>query len=110
LNAYKPEILSRRMSPAHPARTRRKHCGETGDPISVVVQQQDAATKEIAQSASAAAERTCEVSASVAQVSDAAAKTGQVANDVLNAGGELAARSDKLRAAVERFLAQVRVA
>ncbi len=48
--------------------------------------------------------------ASTLVASDAAAKTRQVANDVLNAGGELAGRSDKLRAAVERFLAQVRVA
>ena len=44
------------------------------------------------------------------RVSDAAAKTDQVASAVLNAGGELAARSGKLRAEVERFLAQVRVA
>jgi methyl-accepting chemotaxis protein len=78
--------------------------------ISVAVQEQDAVSKEIARSASAAAERTRQVSASIGQVSAAAAKTGQVANSVLNAGGELAARSDKLRAEVERFLAQVRVA
>ncbi len=78
--------------------------------ISVAVLQQDAVSKEIAQSANAAAERTREVSASVAQVSDAAVKTGQVAEAVLCAGGELAAGSDKLRAEVEHFLAQVRVA
>ncbi len=78
--------------------------------ISAAVQQQDAVSKEIARSASAAAERTREVSASVVQVSDAASKTGQVANAVLNAGSELAAKSGKLRAEVERFLAQVRVA
>ena len=50
------------------------------------------------------------MSASVAQVSDAAGKTNQVAKSVLNAGSELAARSDRLRAEVERFLAQVRAA
>ncbi len=60
--------------------------------------------------ANAAAERTREVSASVAQVSDAAGKTNHVAKAVLNAGSELAARSGRLRAEVERFLAQVRAA
>jgi len=34
----------------------------------------------------------------------------EVANAVLGAGGELAAKSGRLRAEVERFLAQVRVA
>ena len=83
---------------------------ENANEISVAVQQQDAVSKEIARSANAAAERTREVSASVVQVSDAAAKTGEVANAVLKAGGELAAKSGRLRAEVERFLAQVRVA
>jgi methyl-accepting chemotaxis protein len=83
---------------------------ENANNISVAVQQQDAVSKEIARSANAAAERTREVSASVAQVSNAAAKTGQVAAEVLSAGTELTAGSDRLRAEVERFLAQVRVA
>jgi methyl-accepting chemotaxis protein len=83
---------------------------ENASDISVAVQQQDAVSKEIARSANAAAERTRDVSMSVVQVSDAAAKTDQVASAMLNAGGELASRSGKLRAEVERFLAQVRVA
>jgi methyl-accepting chemotaxis protein len=83
---------------------------ENANDISVAVQQQDAVSKEIARSANAAAERTRDVSMSVVQVSDAAAKTDQVASAMLNAGGELASRSGKLRAEVERFLAQVRVA
>ena len=83
---------------------------ENANEISVAVQQQDAVSKEIARSANTAAERTREMSASVVQVSDAAAKTVQVANAVLNAGSELAAKSGRLRAEVECFLAQVRVA
>jgi methyl-accepting chemotaxis protein len=83
---------------------------ENASDISVAVQQQDAVSKEIARSANAAAERTRDVSMSVVQVSDAAAKTDQVASAMLNAGGELATRSGKLRAEVERFLSQVRVA
>jgi methyl-accepting chemotaxis protein len=83
---------------------------ENANDISVAVQQQDAVSKEIARSANAAADRTREVSESIAQVSDAAAKTGEVADAVLEAGSELAAKSGRLRAEVERFLAQVRVA
>jgi methyl-accepting chemotaxis protein len=83
---------------------------QNANEISIAVQQQDAVSKEIARSASAAAARTREVSASVGQVSDAASKTGQVAKSVLDAGSELAARSGKLRAEVQRFLAHVRVA
>jgi methyl-accepting chemotaxis protein len=83
---------------------------ENANAISVAVQQHDSVSKEIARSADAAAERTREVSASVVQVSNAATKTSQVANAVLNAGSELAAKSGRLRAEVERFLAQVRVA
>ncbi len=78
--------------------------------ISVAVQQQDAVSKEIARSANAAAERTRDVSASVVHVSDAAIKAGELANVVLSAGIGFAERSDQLRAEVERFLAQVRVA
>ena len=78
--------------------------------ISVAVQQQDAVSREIAQNANAAASQTREVAASVANVSDAAAKTGQVVTAVLDAGEELAVRSDRLRSEVEHFLAQVRVA
>jgi methyl-accepting chemotaxis protein len=83
---------------------------ENATEISVAVQQQDSVSKEIARSANAAAERTREVSASVVQVSDAASKTNQVAKAVLNAGSELAAKSGRLRAEVERFLSQVRAA
>ena len=78
--------------------------------ISVAVDQQDAVSKEIARNANAAAERTREASASVVQLSEAASKTGRIAEVVLDAGRELAKKSDRLRAEVQRFLAQVRVA
>lgn len=78
--------------------------------ISAAVQQQDTVSKDIARNATVAAGRTREASASVAEVSDAAAKTGEVANAVLGASAELAARSNKLKGEVERFLTEVRVA
>lgn len=83
---------------------------KTAIEISGSVQQQDAVSKEIARNAHAAAEMTRNVSTSVARVAEAAAKTRHVANSVLSAGNELAARSTGLKSAVERFLAQVRVA
>ena len=78
--------------------------------ISVAVQEQDAVSKEIARNATAAADLTREVSASVVRVSDGATRTGEVATAVLDAGNALATKSTRLKAEVERFLAQVRVA
>ena len=83
---------------------------ENSTGISVAVQQQDAVSKEIARNANAAAERTREVSANLAHVSDSAAKAGALANAVSSAGAGFAERANGLRAEVERFLAQVRVA
>ena len=78
--------------------------------VSVAVRQQDSVTQEIARNASAAAKGTRDVSANISEVSTAAIKTGQVANTVLAASGDLARQSQHLRQEVERFLAQVRVA
>jgi methyl-accepting chemotaxis protein len=78
--------------------------------ISAAVQQQDAVTKEIAQTANAAANFTRDVSVNLAAVSGTAKKTSEVSRAVLSAGGELGGRAKKLRDEVERFLAQLRVA
>jgi methyl-accepting chemotaxis protein len=78
--------------------------------IAGAVQEQDSVSKEIANSANVAAVRSREVSANLAQVSDTAATAGELANAVLSAGSGFAARANRLRAEVEHFLAQVRVA
>jgi methyl-accepting chemotaxis protein len=83
---------------------------EIANVVAVAIQQQGAVTQEIARSASGAAEGTRDVSTLVEQVSQAAVQAGDEAKAVLNASGELAARSDMLRGEVERFLVQVRVA
>ena len=83
---------------------------ENSTGISVAVQQQDAVSKEIARNANAAAERTREVSVNLSHVSDSAAKAGELANAVSSAGAGFAERANVLRAEVERFLAQVRIA
>jgi methyl-accepting chemotaxis protein len=78
--------------------------------VAVAVQQQGVVTQQIASSASGAAEGTCDVSKNIDQLSQSATEAGHVANAVLNASGELAARSRTLREEVESFLVQVRVA
>jgi methyl-accepting chemotaxis protein len=78
--------------------------------VAVAVQQQGSVTQDIARSATGAAEGTRDVSENIDQVSRAAVEAGHVAKSVLSASGELAAHSDMLRAEVERFLVQVRVA
>jgi methyl-accepting chemotaxis protein len=78
--------------------------------IATAVQQQDSVTKEIAQTSTSAANFTRTVSVNLAAVSNAATKTSEVAQAVLNAGGELGARAKNLRDEVERFLTQLRAA
>ncbi len=74
------------------ATSRRRLLTLLTSPIAVAsrstAQHPDAVSKEIAQSAGAAADRTREVSASVVQVSDAASNTNLVAKAVLNAGSD----------------------
>ena len=67
-------------------------------------------TQEIAQSASSAADGTCDVSQNIGDVSEAATETGHVADTVLNAANALSERSRMLNREVERFLTQVRAA
>ena len=78
--------------------------------ISVAVQQQDAVSREISQSAMPRRTKRAKCRQALPRFSDAAVKTGQVANAVLNAGSQLADRSNRPRSEVERFLAEVRVA
>lgn len=78
--------------------------------VAGAIAQQDATTREIARSVSAAAQGTREVSESVRQVSDVATGTGNAAQAVLTGAGELAERSEALRAEVHNFLERVRAA
>jgi methyl-accepting chemotaxis protein len=78
--------------------------------VASAVRQQDSVTQEIARNATAAAKGNRHVSANISEVSSSAVKTGQVAQTVLAAAGELAEQSNLLRHEVERYLSQVRVA
>jgi methyl-accepting chemotaxis protein len=83
---------------------------DVANDVAVAMRQQDAVTQEIARNAGAAAKGTQDVSENIAEVSNSAVQTGQVAATVLTAAAELADQSHLLRKEVERYLAQVRVA
>ena len=82
--------------------------GETSTAISAAVEEQDAATKEIAVNVEQAAVGTSEVTRNVALVTQGAQETGAAASQVLSASGELAKQSSLLETEVRSFLERLR--
>jgi methyl-accepting chemotaxis protein len=78
--------------------------------ISGAVEEQGAATREIARNIQSVAAGSNEISAHIGGVSTAAAATGAAASDVLSNARELDNQSGMLRRAVDEFLAKVRAA
>ena len=78
--------------------------------IASAVEEQGAATKEIARSVQQASRGTGDVSANIAGVSQAAGETGAAAEQVQTAAAQLASQGDRLRAEVDKFLADLRAA
>ena len=76
--------------------------------IAASVEEQGAATREIAGSVQHAAQGTEEMSRNIAGVRSAANDTGAAASQVLSAAGTLTRHADDLRSEVEQFLARVR--
>jgi len=76
--------------------------------IAGAVEEQEAATAEIARNVEQASQGTREVSANIGGVAQAAGETGQMAEGVFKASDGLLAESDELAGEVERFLADVR--
>ena len=72
--------------------------------ISAAVQQQAAATKEIAHNASEASKGTSEVSSNISSVNSAAGGTGASAHQVLSAAQDLSSQAEKLRGEFEAFV------
>jgi methyl-accepting chemotaxis protein len=83
---------------------------EIATTIASAVEEQGAATKEIARNVQQAAAGTTEVSSNIGNVTQAAGETGQASNEVLGAAGELSRQGEKLRAEVDKFLADIRAA
>ncbi len=83
---------------------------EIATTIASAVEQQGAATQEIARNIQQAAAGTGEVSANIAAVLQAATETGGAANQVLANAGKLAQEAQRLHGEVERFLDHIRAA
>jgi methyl-accepting chemotaxis protein len=76
--------------------------------IAAAVEQQRAATQEIARNVQEAASGTVQVSGNIAGVNSAAHASGAAANDVLDVAKNLSSQAATLRLAVDGFLARVR--
>lgn len=76
--------------------------------IASAVEEQTAATNEIARSIEQAATGTQTVSSNILGVTQASSDTNKTANLVLEAGGRLAQEGDRLRQEIEGFISKVR--
>ena len=81
---------------------------EIADTVALAVNQQGAATAEIARNVAEAAHGAAEVSHSIGTVSQAVDETGHAAREVLQAADSLARDSEGLMGGLDRFLAGVR--
>jgi methyl-accepting chemotaxis protein len=76
--------------------------------VATAVGQQGAATQDITENVSRAASGARDAAGNITGVREAAAETGQVANEVLKASRELTRRADSLHQEADKFLAIVR--
>jgi len=83
---------------------------ETAGTIAAAVEEQGAATQEIARNIAQAAQGTSEVSSNIAGVTQAASQTGVAAADVLSSAGALSKNGERMKHEVEQFLRDVRAA
>jgi methyl-accepting chemotaxis protein len=83
---------------------------EIATTIASAVEEQGAATQEIARNVQQAAAGTQEVSSNIAGVTAAASETGAAASQMLSAAGELAQQGERLRVEVDKFLSAVKAA
>jgi methyl-accepting chemotaxis protein len=78
--------------------------------IAAAVEEQGAATREIARNIQHAAGGTSEVSSNIVGVSTASAEAGRAASEVLGASDELRREADMLRSEIDVFLSNIRAA
>jgi len=83
---------------------------EATSSVSAAVEQQNAAASEIARSAQEAAHGTNLVTDNISSVSEAASQSDMASGQLMNAVGELAEQSEKLRTSVDGFLRDVNAA
>ncbi|GGB57611.1 chemotaxis protein [Tistrella bauzanensis] len=78
--------------------------------VASAVDRQGRATRDIAASVEQAATGSRQVAGGITQVTDAARQTGEAAAGLLSVAGDLARRSDALKARIDSFLGAVRTA
>ena len=78
--------------------------------IASAVQQQGSATQEIARSVQNVAQGTQQAAADIMQVNRGATETGSASEEVLNSAKSLSTESARLRAELDRFMANIRAA
>ena len=78
--------------------------------IASAVEQQGAATQEIARSVQNVAQGTQAAATDIGQVNRGAAETGSASEEVLNSAKTLSSESARLRAELDRFMANIRAA
>jgi methyl-accepting chemotaxis protein len=83
---------------------------EIASSIATAIEEQGAATQEIARNVQNAATGTQEVANNVGGVTEAAGETGSAATEVLNAANDLSRQAAALRGSVTEFLHQIRAA
>ncbi|HKH02155.1 MAG TPA: methyl-accepting chemotaxis protein, partial [Bradyrhizobium sp.] len=83
---------------------------EVSSAIAAAVEQQGAATQEIARNVQQSAELSTQVASEVTEVSRGSSETSSVSSQVLTAAQSLATQSDRLKNEVEKFLGTVRAA
>jgi len=81
---------------------------EIASTIAAAVEEQGAATQEIACNVEQAANGTSEVNTNISGVTAAVSETGHAADEILSASGELSQQSEVLKTEVDQFLVQVR--
>ena len=84
--------------------------GAHGDGVAAAVEEQGAATQEIARNVGAAARGTVEVATNITEVSRGAGDTGFASAGVLSSAQSLSRESSRLKVEVEKFLQTVRAA
>ena len=87
-----------------------RRMSEIATTIAVAVEQQGAATSEIARNVQHASHGTREVSHNIGGVTEAASSTGAMAGETLGAARDLAEQSSRLRSEVDGFIGKVRAA
>ena len=83
---------------------------EIASSIATAVEQQGSATQEIARSVQNVAQGTQEAAVNIMQVNRGATETGSASEDVLNSAQSLSSESKRLRAELDRFMANIRAA